>query len=277
MLRHSHPELKNARNVVFVDSSRQYVDCSDSAAHLLGYSPAEFLRRSIDDLSYWLDELPGRFEAYIRRGKQDGEYLLRQRNGGPLPIRYRSYIFADGCMAGEWEPITDWRVPYLAAISESEPGELRNRVDVALAAIYQRIYANKAIHPKADDEGTGICKALSVLSSLRARVGSALNPKLLAVEKTRSALLRLADKSQDTEATRVLLEENRVIIELVAREWFQPDLGDTILIVLIERIANKARYYDPEEDPVVWLHNYADLECKRLKNEMGWLLRQGNP
>jgi hypothetical protein len=38
---------------------------------------------------------------------------------------------------------------------------------------------------------------------------------------------------------------------------------------LVNRVAHKARYYDPDEDPILWLHNCIEMECRRLKTENG--------
>jgi PAS domain-containing protein len=100
---HIHPELQS-EYVIFADSSRHYLDCSDGICRLLGYSRAEILNLSIEDISYRSEDVITLFEDYRRRGKLYGEYVLRHKNGQPLRITYRSFIFPDGCMAAVWFP-----------------------------------------------------------------------------------------------------------------------------------------------------------------------------
>jgi len=265
VLDHSHPELKNAKYVVFVNSKRQYVDCSVAVAELLGYSREEMLRKTVDDLSCWRDELPGLFQTYMRKRRLDGEHVVSQRSGAPLPIRYRSFVFADGCKGSLLEEISDWRRPYRAAFSRRDPAKRGMRIDVALAAIYQAVYVGGSQRMW---ESRAIVEALSKISKIRKPNGSVLNPAFLAFEKTRLALLRLADNAENPEATEVLLRENRRVIEAVVKETLGTQDEEKMLATVLERVGHKARYYDPEENPVVWLQGCLRLECRRWKAEM---------
>ncbi|MDP9159453.1 MAG: response regulator [Acidobacteriota bacterium] len=101
---HSHSEL-NSEYVIFANASRRYLDCSDGVCKLLGYSRLEILEKTVDDLSYHPDRAAEIFEKYLKRGQQDGEYVLRHKNGRPVPIRYVAHIFPDGCIAAVWNPI----------------------------------------------------------------------------------------------------------------------------------------------------------------------------
>src|SRR5579864_7464681 len=100
---HSHPELEN-RCVVFADSSRRYLDCSDGVCELLGYRRMDLMEMRIDDISYRPETVSPLFEKFRKEGKQDGEYLLRHKKGTAVRIRYRALAFPDGCMAAIWEP-----------------------------------------------------------------------------------------------------------------------------------------------------------------------------
>jgi PAS domain S-box-containing protein len=135
LLSHAHPELIGADYVVFVDSSRRYMDCSDGIHPLLGYEREELLQKTIDDISYDDAEVKQLFKQYLNAGGLAGEYVLKRKDGTPLPIRYKSFVFSDGCLAAVWEPIHDWRQPYLAALLEIDPAKLRHKIDIALAAI----------------------------------------------------------------------------------------------------------------------------------------------
>jgi hypothetical protein len=166
MLDHGHPELAGAEYAVFVDLSRRYLDCTEGVCKLLGYTREELLRKRIDDISYNLDEVPKLFAEYLEAGKLEGEYVLQRSDMVPVPIRYRSFVFSDGCNAAIWEPITDWRESYLAALLEIDPAKLRQKVEVAQAAIDSaRDPRNPS--PQTAGERQAIRDAASVLNSLR--------------------------------------------------------------------------------------------------------------
>lgn len=123
--------------VVFVDSARRYTDCSEGVLRLLDHSRDEILNKTIDDISYNVTEVPALFAQYLKTGTQEGEYVLRRKDGAPVPIRYRAFTFGDGCKAAVWEPIRDWREPYLAALLEFNPAKAKQKIDIAVAAIDQ--------------------------------------------------------------------------------------------------------------------------------------------
>lgn len=105
LLSHSHPEVEGAEFVVFTDPSRRYVDCTDGVCRLLDYDRSEMLARSIEHVSFHDGEVWKPFAEYLRRGKMGGEFVLRHKDGKPRPIRYRAFLFTDGCAAAVWEPI----------------------------------------------------------------------------------------------------------------------------------------------------------------------------
>jgi PAS domain-containing protein len=166
MLSHAHPELQHAQYVVFVDSSRRYVDCSEGVCGLLDYSRAEMLQKTIDDVSYNNTVVPALFAQYLETGRQEGEYVLKRKNGTPVLIRYQAFLLSDGCKAAVWEPMRDWREPYLAALLELDPGKLKRKIEIALAAIQE---ARQAKNPAAQTSKAQqeIADALSALNSLR--------------------------------------------------------------------------------------------------------------
>jgi len=152
MLSHAHPELRDSEYVVFVDSGRRYLDCSPGVHRLLGYSPAELFHMTIDDVSYQggTQEM---FEQFLTQGSLEGDYVLRHKDGSPVPIRYRALVFPDGCKAATWEPINDWRNLYFAALLEVDPIKLKERIEVALAAIQRQMSSDQA-EPSAQPAGT---------------------------------------------------------------------------------------------------------------------------
>lgn len=135
---HSHPELQSDY-VVFTNTSRQFLDCSDGVCKLLGYGRAELLDKKIDDISYLSEEVPALFEQYQRKKSFDGDHVVRHKRGRPVAIHFRSFVFPDGCLAAAWEPITNWKELYQAALLELKPARLKWRQEVALLAIHQRL------------------------------------------------------------------------------------------------------------------------------------------
>jgi len=169
MLSHAHPELQHAQYVVFADGSRRYVDCSEKVCGLLGYNRAEMLQKTIDDVSYDRRDVPVLFANYLDTGQQEGEFVLRRKDGTPVLIRYQAFLFPDGCKAAIWEPMRDWREPYLAALLELDALKLKRKIEIAMAAIQQ---ARESQNPssqagKAQQE---IADALSALNSLRRNI-----------------------------------------------------------------------------------------------------------
>src|SRR5579864_146363 len=101
---HSHPELQN-QYVVFADSSRRYLDCTDGVCELLGYRRMDLMEMGIDDISYRPETVSPLFEKFRKQGALEGEYVLRHKESTPVRIRYHAHAFPDGCLAAVWEPI----------------------------------------------------------------------------------------------------------------------------------------------------------------------------
>ena len=160
MLAHAHPQLKDAKYVVFVDASRRYVDCSDRVRELLGYTREELLEKRIEDISYDVSQVPKLFAQYVEAGALEGEYVLQRKDRTPLPIRYQAFVFSDGCHAAVWEPVQGWKEPYLAALLESDPSKQRAKIQDALTAI------RESPHPSSEEQRR-INDALSMLNALR--------------------------------------------------------------------------------------------------------------
>ena len=148
MREHQHPELQTEKYIVFVDASRRYTDCSNDVCDLVGYDRSEILNKTIDDLSFDKTSVSHLFEKYVREGLQDGEYILRHKTGKPVLIKYRPWVFDDGCHAAVWNPAEQWEQLYLDAIIELKLDALRNKVNLALSAIRQRKFAVNGDDPK---------------------------------------------------------------------------------------------------------------------------------
>jgi PAS domain S-box-containing protein len=102
---HAHPEM-SGKYVVFVDAKRRYVEATDAACELLGYSRPELIGQKIDDVSVLdSEEVSAMFDEYTQSGSMEGEFTLKHRNGSHKRVRFKAKAFTDGCMVASWEPI----------------------------------------------------------------------------------------------------------------------------------------------------------------------------
>ncbi len=103
---HAHPEF-SGKYVVFVDGNRRYVDVTDGVCSLLGYSRAELLGKTIDEITApeIRDTVSETFQQYVSAGGLSGKFLLLARDGRKVPIQYESKVFPDGCLVARWEPL----------------------------------------------------------------------------------------------------------------------------------------------------------------------------
>ena len=166
LLSHRHPEVEGAEFAVFTDLSRRYVDCTDGVCRLLGYDRQELLANTIDIVSFHAAEVSKLFAEYLQCGEMNGEFVLRHKTGTPIPIRYRAFVFTDGCTAAVWEPIKDWRELYLAALVEIDPAALKRSAELALQAVQQRTREIKSIPGAPSSEQQSLRDAASALQSL---------------------------------------------------------------------------------------------------------------
>jgi PAS domain-containing protein len=165
MLRHKHAESNGATYVVFADVQRRYTDFTDPVCALLGYSREELLQKSVEDVSYKMTNVPRIFDRFLQQGKMEGDYVLRHKDGGAIPIHYRALSFPDGCNAAIWTPIKDWREPYLAALIETDSTRLRYKVEVAQSAIERVLREAEGAHKSADEQ-QALRDAISALKIL---------------------------------------------------------------------------------------------------------------
>ena len=102
---HRHPEL-DGKFVAFVDEHRRYLDVTDGVCELLGYSRSELLNMIIDNVTApaMRSNTSPLFQQYLADGRQQGEYILRHRDGTEIPINYIARVFPDGCMVASWKP-----------------------------------------------------------------------------------------------------------------------------------------------------------------------------
>ena len=170
MLRHSHPEISGATYVVFADEKRRYTDFTDAVCTLLGYSRKELLQKTVEDVSYKMDNVPQIFDRFLQHGTMEGDYVLRHKDGGAIPIHFRALIFPDGCKAAIWTPIKDWREPYLAALIETDSRKLKRKVEIAQSAI-ERVLRSAEEARKSAEEQQALRDAVSALKTLARSAG----------------------------------------------------------------------------------------------------------
>jgi PAS domain S-box-containing protein len=103
---HAHPEM-TGEYVVFVDANRRYLVVTEGVCSLLGYSRAELVGKTIDDITP--PEIKGSvsaiFQQFVNAGGLSGQFLLMARDGRRVPIRYDARVFPDGCLVACWEPL----------------------------------------------------------------------------------------------------------------------------------------------------------------------------
>jgi PAS domain S-box-containing protein len=105
---HTHPEL-SGECIAFVNANRQYVAVSEGVCKLLGYSRAELIGKTIDEITApeIVKTVPRRFQQYVEEGSLKGEFVLIGRDGGRIPIRYDARVFPDGCLVARWERVEE--------------------------------------------------------------------------------------------------------------------------------------------------------------------------
>lgn len=82
------------------------------------------------------------------------------------------------------------------------------------------------------------------------------------------AIQRLSVNKDDHIAVTSLHDNNVAIIRTVVTRYFGAGpIADKAESALMERMADSARSYEPQESPVKWLTRCADTECDRLRNE----------
>ena len=76
--------------VLFADNTGRYVGANSAAVELTGYSRRELLASSVFDLAPAMDERETEllWRAFLRIGRQDGEIIIRRRDGNQISSRY---------------------------------------------------------------------------------------------------------------------------------------------------------------------------------------------
>jgi hypothetical protein len=90
-------------------------------------------------------------------------------------------------------------------------------------------------------------------------------PDLASTEKTRAALLQLADFPRDASALEALWNLNRASIEHELHLHLHSASNSPLLPQLLSRLVWHARFFcDEVDDPKLWVARCANLEARRL-------------
>ena len=87
---------------VEVDSQRRYIWVNDAACELLGYSRAELLTKTIDDISYPSGAHVGSmYTKFSDDSAMSGIFALRRKSGQGIMIRFQAEI-VNGRSHAKW-------------------------------------------------------------------------------------------------------------------------------------------------------------------------------
>ncbi len=84
----------------------------------------------------------------------------------------------------------------------------------------------------------------------------------------REAILRLSVDTGDGAAMTSLRDNNTELIRVAITRYFgSGPVANNAECTLIQRMADRARSYDHQENPDKWFARCANIECDRLRNE----------
>ena len=96
----------------------------------------------------------------------------------------------------------------------------------------------------------------------------ALTCKRAAMMTNREALSRLCTDKNDRLAMTSLCENNAETIRIAIIRYFETgQAAEKAQVVVMQRVAERARSYESEQDPDRWLAQSVKSECDRLRNE----------
>jgi PAS domain S-box-containing protein len=90
--------------VVIVDANRRYVDVSDSFCKLLGYPREGLTGKKCDEFTVpGTTDVPVVFELLVNAGYMHGIWVLANRSGTHLLVRYEAWRRSDGLIECQME------------------------------------------------------------------------------------------------------------------------------------------------------------------------------
>lgn len=104
MKQHQHPEIRG-KYFAYVDYRRRYTHVSDGVCELTGFNREEIVGQPVEWLTYGdKDKVPEQFREYLESKKMNGSYVLRTKQGDPVPVRFEATVLPDGCLCSELQP-----------------------------------------------------------------------------------------------------------------------------------------------------------------------------
>jgi PAS domain S-box-containing protein len=89
-----------------VNLDRRYVDVSDGFCDLVGYKREELIGKQYDDLTApKTNDIPTVFKLFTKSGYMHGLWMLVNRQGENILVRYESWIRADSLIEGRMEAV----------------------------------------------------------------------------------------------------------------------------------------------------------------------------
>lgn len=78
--------------MLIADDDGTYVAATSGVRRVLAYEPVSLVGRRIADITApaILDQAPGDWQRFLVEGRQDGEYLLLDAQGGVVKVRYQA-------------------------------------------------------------------------------------------------------------------------------------------------------------------------------------------
>ena len=87
-----------------VDGDRRYVEVSDSFCQLVGYRREELIGKRFDDLTApGTNDIPTVFQLFLSLGYMHGLWMLVNRTGTRVLVRYEAWVRPDCYIQGKME------------------------------------------------------------------------------------------------------------------------------------------------------------------------------
>jgi len=91
-----------------VDGDRRYVEVSDSFCELVGYRREELIGKRFDDLTApGTNDIPNVFQLFVSLGYMHGLWMLVNRTGTRILVRYEAWVRPDCYIQGKMELVAD--------------------------------------------------------------------------------------------------------------------------------------------------------------------------
>jgi PAS domain S-box-containing protein len=79
-----------------VDTSRRYVEVSDTFCELVGYRREDLIGKTYDEVSApSTNDIPTVYRLFIKNGYMHGLWMLVHRRGTPIIVKYESWVRPD--------------------------------------------------------------------------------------------------------------------------------------------------------------------------------------